>query len=254
MKQKLMLKYIISFLGLFLMQQSVVAQENKGQAIANKIVTEADTVAVVQDSINPFYNPKTYGLRIGVDIIKPILAYTWGDFKGGEIVADYRVSTQLFIAAEAGYSDRTIQEDTFNHTVKGSYLKAGINYNLYTNWLDMDNELYVGARYGFATFSNQLNSYTVFQEGEYFEAKEVTTTTKYNDLNAHWLELVAGIKVEVFKNLYFGFMVNVNKMIATKEPSNLENTYSPGFGNITKNGSGANINYTISYRIPLYKK
>ncbi|NIJ45111.1 hypothetical protein FHR24_001550 [Wenyingzhuangia heitensis] len=237
------------------MQFNVVSQEKTNPELVSKIVENTKDLEVVKDSVGEFYNPKTYGLRFGIDIIKPILTYSWdGKFKGGEIVADYRINTRLFIAAEAGYADRALEEDTFNNTVKGSYLKAGINYNLYTNWLDMDNELYLGARYGFASFTNELNNYTIFQEGEYFEAKEVTSSNKYNGLNAHWVEFVAGIKVEVLKNFYLGFMVNINKIITSKEADNLENNYSPGFGKITKTGTGANINYTLTYRIPLYKK
>ena len=33
-------------------------------------------------------------------------------------------------------------------TTSGSYLKAGIDYNMYDNWLDMDNMIYAGFRIG----------------------------------------------------------------------------------------------------------
>lgn len=225
---------------------------NNVSAQENNIVTQTE---IVKDSIpkSTSYHPKTYGLRIGADILRPILATT-KDLKGLELVADWRLNTRLFLAGEVGYMDRTIDEDTFNHTVNGSYIKAGVNYNLYSNWLDMDNELYIGARYGFSTFSNTLNHYTIFQNGEYFDIKEVNTAQEFNKLYAHWIEFVAGIKVEVLKNIYFGFMLNLNKLVSTNNPENFENTYSPGFGSISDSGSGANINYTISYRIPLYKK
>ncbi len=210
-----------------------------------------------QDSIsvkNSNYHPKTYGLRVGVDVLKPILSYTLDEFKGIEVVADWRLKTRLFIAGELGYSDRTLQEDNFNHTVKGQYIKLGLNYNLYTNWLQMDNELFLGFRYGFSNFSNRLNNYTIFQEGTYFDPREVTNSIKFSNLNAHWVELVAGVKVEVFSNLYLGFAVNISKIVSTKDPDIFENTYTPGFGKISENGNGANINYTVSYRIPIYKK
>lgn len=253
-----MLKYFISILCLTLsIQHSLYAQKEIENQPIKDIENKAEitkAVETIKDSINPFYNPKTYGLRIGLDIIKPIYSFTKDHFSGFEIAADYRIKTNLFIAGEMGYTDKTIQEDEFNHSVDGSYLKLGINYNLYTNWLDMDNELYLGTRYGFSTFTNTLNNYTIFQEGNFFDEKEVNTPVTYDGLNAHWFEFVAGIKVEVFKNIYFGFMASLNKLITTKEPSNFGNTYSPGFGGISKNGSGANINYTITYRIPLYKK
>jgi len=233
-----MLRYIISFFLVFLIHQNGMSQETE----------------TIENKDNPFYHPKTYGLRLGIDVIRPILTYTEDDFEGVEITADYRLNTRWFVAAEAGFANKTNDEDNFNHTVKGSFLKLGVNYNLYTNWLDMDNEIFIGARYGFSTFSNQLNSYTIFQQGEFFDPKEVNEGTKDSGLNAHWVEFVAGLKVEVFKNIYLGVMVNLNAIVATKDPDSFENSYSPGFGDISDNGTGSNINYTISYRIPLYKK
>lgn len=208
------------------------------------------------DSIGVFYNPKTYGLRIGLDLVKPVLSFVEDiepDFRGGEIVADWRINTRLFAAGELGYTQRTLEEDYFTHTANGTYIKLGVNYNLYTNWLDMDNETYLGARYGTSFYSNKIDSYTVSQYGEYFDPK-TTSGPKYNNLNTHWFEFVAGLKVETFKNLFLGFMISFSKMITTNDPDNFKNTYSPGMGKISQTGSSFNFNYTISYRIPLYKK
>jgi len=234
------LKYIINTILAIFCFSNLWAQESK----------------IVNDSIKPSapYNPKTYGLRIGIDIIRPILAIT-EELKGLEVVGDWRINTRLFVASELGYMNRSLTEDNFKNTISGSYLKAGINYNLYTNWLQMDNEVYLGARYGFSAFNNKLDHYTIFQEGEYFEIREVNTPKTYEGLYAHWFEFVAGLKVEVIPNIYMGFMMSVNKLISTNDPDNFENNYSPGFGNISSNsGAGFNLNYTISYRIPLYKK
>lgn len=237
-----MLKYIISCI--ILLCTFVSSAQNK----------PLDTIPEIKkDSVNIFYNPKTYGLRFGIDLVKPTISFIESDFYGGEIVADWRINTRLFAAGELGYSQNTRDEDYFNHTAKGTYIKLGINYNLYTNWLDMDNETFLGARYGTSFYSNQLNSYTIAQNGSYFDPK-TATGTKYTNLNTHWFEIVAGLKVEVLKNLFLGFMISVSKVIATNHPDNFKNTYSPGMGEISKNGSGANFNYTITYRIPLYKK
>lgn len=245
-----MLKYIISSCFL-LVSFFVIAQEKPKELIENQT---QETVEVVQDSINSFYNPKTYGLRIGFDIIKPIYSFTKEEFNGVEIVADYRLKTNLYVAGELGYIQKDIEQDYYTHNIDGSYLKAGVNYNLFTNWLDMDNEIYIGARYGLATFSNTLNSYTINQYGDFFDPKEITTPTEFSNLSAHWVEMVVGIKVEIFSNFFLGFMGSVSKLIYTKTGANFDNTYAPGIGSISENGSGADINYTITYRIPLYKK
>ena len=236
-----MSKYITSIFILIFSFSALSQTQNK----------DAENTKTAKDSLH--YHPKTYGLRFGIDILKPILAIT-EDLKGVEFVTDWRINTKLFIASEFGYIHRTLPENTFNHTVNGSYVKAGINYNLFNNWLNMDNEIYVGLRYGFASFQNTLNNYTIFQEGTYFDIKEVDTPIEFDALNAHWIEAVAGLKVEMIPNVYMGFMININRLITTNNPNNFENTYSPGFGKISDNGTGFNINYTLSYRIPMYKK
>jgi len=238
-----MLKFIISSLIVF-----------TSLTCTSQIKTlEPKDDTIKKDSIKTFYNPKTYGLRIGADLTKPAISFIEDDYNGLEIVTDWRINTRLFAAGEIGYTKNTNNEDYFTHTARGTYLKVGINYNLYTNWLEMDNETFLGMRYGTSFFNNEINQYEIAQYGDYFDPKK-TTGTKYTNLNSHWLEVVAGLKVETFKNLFLGFMISVSKLITTNHPNNFKNTYSPGMGEISKNGTGANFNYTISYRIPLYKK
>ena len=85
-----------------------------------------------------------YGIRIGIDISKPILSSINGLYSGFEIVGDYRISKRFFIATEMGYEEKTSEEDYTNSTSKGSYLRLGFNYNVYENWLDMNNEIFIG--------------------------------------------------------------------------------------------------------------
>ena len=93
-----------------------------------------------------------YGLRLGIDISKPIRSLLQDYNSGLEIVGDYRISKKWYAAAELGNEKFTTIEDFTNSTSKGSYIKIGLNYNSYNNWLDMNNEIFIGFRYGFATF------------------------------------------------------------------------------------------------------
>jgi hypothetical protein len=240
-----MLKYITSLI-LALLTFTANAQENEELTISN-------------DSI---VYKKNFGLRIGADISKPIIASRDANYSGFELVADYRIKKDLYIAGEIGIVDKTSEEDNYNFTTKGSYITAGINVNAFKNWLEMDNELYYGLRYGFSTFSQTLNEYTVFQEGSttldgtsaYFDPKTETPNEEFSGLTAHWMSLVFGMKVETFKNLYLGLSMNISKLIGTTDPNNFKTLYIPGFNKVYATDSSVSFNYTISYRIPLYKK
>lgn len=235
MKQRHMLKYFIS--TLFLLSCLIsFSQENETQ--------QQDTII-----------KNKYGLRVGIDLFNPINAFINDERIGLELVGDYRASKKFYIAAELGYMENTSDEDFFNFTTNGSYLKAGFNYNAYSNWLDMENEIYVGMRYGFSTFSQTLNSYTINND-PFLDDFPLSSenSQKYDNLNAHWAEFVLGIKAELFNNLFLGFSFSGKKMITTKEPDNFKSLFVPGFNRVFLNNSGFGFNYTLSYLIPLYKK
>lgn len=197
---------------------------------------------------------KPYSLRLGVDISKPIISLFNKDFSGFELTGDFRIKNRIYLATEIGITNKTTDEDYLNFTTKGSYIKMGVNYNAYNNWLDMNNEIFVGFRYGFSTFNQSINSYIINQNGIYFDEYLIENNLKFDNLTAHWAEFVLGIKVETFKNLFLGTSVSFNSLIKTEDPTNFQNLYIPGFNKRHLNKSGAGFNYTISYQIPLYKK
>jgi len=197
---------------------------------------------------------KPYSIRFGIDLSKPLTSLIDNDKNGFEITADFRFKNRYYIASEIGYTNKTTAEDYINFTSKGSYIKLGVNYNAYNNWLDMNNEIYVGIRYGFSSFNQTLNSYTINQHGNYFDENINNTPIEYDNLSAHWVELLLGVKVETFKNLFLGASVSFNNLINSNDPDNFENLYIPGFNKRYLNKSGAGFNYTVSYQIPLYKK
>jgi hypothetical protein len=232
-----MYKYFIS-LFVLLSASSLFAQQP-----LNTKVEKKDSVAY----------KTSYGLRLGVDISKPIKAIFDNTYKGFEIVGDYRISKNLYIAAEIGVEEETTKEDFTSSFSKGSYIRLGGNVNLYKNWLDMNNEIFFGFRYGFSTFDQTLNTYAVNTGNTYFPT-EITSSRKDTGLNAHWTELMLGIKVETIKNLFISASMSYKIMVSIKEPANFKVLFAPGFNRVFLNNAGFGFNYTISYTIPFNKK
>lgn len=204
------------------------------------------------DSIPP--KIEKFGIRFGADLFKLTRSFYDKNYKGIEFVGDYRLTKNYYLAAEIGNENKTTEDDRLNTTAKGTYIKAGFDYNSYENWLDMRNMVFIGLRYGASTFSQQLNSYKLYNTSTYFpEAPTVISGEKFNGLSAQWLEVVVGMKAEVLKNIYVGFSVRMNKILSNTKPDNFDNLYVPGF-NRTYNGDfGVGFNYTVSYFLPLYK-
>jgi hypothetical protein len=226
-------RYIFSLL-LACVSLSSVAQEKKKDSVA----------------------PKTerYGIRFGVDLFKLTRSFYEKDYRGLELVGDYRLTKRFFIAAELGNEKKTVDDAQVNFTTQGTYLKAGFDYNAYENWLDMENMIYIGLRYGVSSFSQTLNNYEVYNTQTYFgNSPTIAVGTEFNGLSAQWAEVVAGVKAEVFNNLYVGFSLRLHYLISDKKPENFDNLYIPGFNRTYEGNFGVGFNYTVSYFLPLYK-
>ena len=205
-----------------------------------------------KDSIPP--KKERYGLRIGVDLFKLSRSFYETDYRGLELVGDYRLTRRHYLAAEIGNENKTVDDDQVNFTTKGTFLKVGFDFNSFQNWGNMENIISVGLRYGVSSFSQTLNSYKVYNPSQYFgESPIIISGENFDGLSAQWIEVVAGMKAEVFGNIFVGFSFRLNRLVSQKRPDNFDNLYIPGF-NRTYNGDfGVGFNYTVSYFIPLYK-
>ena len=229
---KHMLKYIFSLVFLLCFSIESDAQDKA-----------KDTIKISQ----------RYGLRIGVDLHRLTKSLYDDNYKGLELVGDYRITKKFYIAGELGNEDKTTVDDNVNFTTKGTYFKVGFDYNAHENWLDLENIISIGLRYGVSTFSQKLNSYNIYQAGNFYGTNTIPGE-EYSGLSASWLEVVSGLKAEVFSNLYVGFSLRLNYLMSNKEPEGFANLYIPGFNKTYENSKfGAGFNYTISYFIPLYK-
>ena len=212
----------------------------------------AQNDSIVNDSI--VYKQK-YGLRLGGDLNKLVRSFVNDDYKGFEINADYRITKNLYVAGELGTEEKTTETDYLKTITSGSYFKAGADINVYENWFGMENLIFMGLRTGLATFKQERNAYTVYNTDQYWDQFSTTESTEFSGLSAIWVELVVGVKAEVFNNIYVGFNAQLKRLISDDQPSNFENIYIPGFNKTYDSANiGVGFSYNISYLIPLYKK
>ncbi len=239
MKMQRILTYFISLITILLLSISTYGQNDT-------IVNVADSLKIKQK----------YGLRVSGDVGKIIRSYLDEDYKGFEIAADYRLKKDFYIAGEIGFEEKNTVNQYLDISTSGSYIKAGIDINMYENWLDMDNMVYAGFRVGASTFSHDLNSFNVYSTNQFW-APQLTSeeVQEFSSLTAFWGEFILGMKVELFNNLYMGLNVQLKFVASETEPDNFENVYIPGYGRTyDSTGIGTGYSYTLGYRIPLYKK
>ena len=226
-----MLRYIISFF-ILINVISVFSQEEK-------------------DSIFK----STYGMKIGIDISKQIRMLTEPDYKGIVVIGDYRLLDKLFLAFEMGTEEKFIENEVLSFNTKGSFIKIGANYNVFNNFENLENEIYVGFRVSSSKFDHQLNSFTIYSKDQYWNQNKIENTEFFKDLSATWFELIFGFNAEVFNNTYMGLSLRLKRLLSQKEPTNFRNLYIPGFNKVLENNKvGVGLTYTVQFQIPIYKK
>ena len=203
-----------------------------------------------------------YGLRVGADISKLVLSFADEDYTGLELVGDYRLTQKLYLAAEIGNETKKQDETLLNtllydYETSGSYIKAGVDVNTYTNWYGMNNAITIGGRYAFASFTQTLNDYSLYETNQFFNEEFLpgeNPNREFSGLSASWLEFVVGAKVELFANIFVGMSARLGFLITNTEDEQFPNLWIPGFNKVTDGSNfGVNYNYSISYFIPLYK-
>jgi hypothetical protein len=126
---------------------------------------------------------------------------------------------------------------------------------MYENWLDMENIISIGLRYGFSSFSQELISYKIYNAHPYWsELPAIPTNQEFNGLSASWIEVVTGMKAKMFNNVFVGFSVQLKTLVTNKKPEGFDNLYIPGFNRTYNGGFGIGFNYSVTYFVPLYKK
>lgn len=208
----------------------------------------AQNDSIPKDSIS---RKKTYNIRIGVDVSKPIIQLIQKQSLSVECLVDVQLKKNWFAATEIGYATEPVNADYFTFYTKGTYVKIGFNYNTYENFIGMNNEVYVGLRYAFSTFEHQLQEYQIIDGSNYFDAYQNTSGQTFSGLQAHWAEAVIGLKVETFKNLFLSTGIQFKKIISSKKPDNFDNLYIPGFGTVYNQRNGVGFHYSISYQFKI---
>ena len=185
------------------------------------------------------------GIRIGIDISKPALYLMYNRERlGFEAAADMHIKNNLFATAETGWLRVNLDRTDFHYQENGLYGKLGIDYNQLKSRRPNSNDIvYTGVRYGFSTFNQQGEGINV--PGHYWPDATDQIIPK-TTLNAHWAELLFGVKAEVLRNLYLGMTFRFKFMLVSPKDKYCIPYLIPGYGNgYEKYALG--INYSLSY-------
>jgi hypothetical protein len=199
--------------------------------------------ALAQTDTIPEREPPSRGLRIGINLSRPLMTYIEPSRFGLEATADFNLGFDYFAVAEAGYSYRDLEKPSYQLKESGMFLRLGADKNFYAQF---DDVVALGARLGFASYNRGAPSVTV--PDNYWGG--FTGSLGEETFFKQWAEVVIVLKTELFSNIFLGWNLRGKILLFGKEDRNMNERYIPGFGSSDVNTT-ASFDFYIYYRFPL---
>jgi hypothetical protein len=186
---------------------------------------------------------------VGVDISKPVMMLFDPDRTGFEFSGDFEIVTNLYPTFEIGWNEITLEKENFNYSSNGKYYRFGFDYNiLKLKRPDEYEMIYIGLRYGYSELSHEANQIVLINnhwDGSFLSAGK-------DNLNASWIDLVFGMRAELFRHFFIGWSVRVRPLLTQVKDDTMKPYIIPGYGRGEK-PILMGFHYTLHYRIPLFK-
>lgn len=184
---------------------------------------------------------KFEGARIGLDVARLLGMAVNPDGRYFELNSDFDFGRYL-LSADWGLGRQNRFEEGLDYRSSGTYIRIGPDVNLIPGSED-NNVIFVGARYGWGNFEEQLT--TTYQHVDWgtFPVNSERRTS------ARWFEAVAGLKARVLDNLYLGYTMHLKFGLKVNDDRSFVAYEVPGFGKVG-DGSTFSFSYHLLYRIP----
>lgn len=190
--------------------------------------------------------PVYRGLTVGADIFGIGNRLFGGDALSSEISLDVNLKHRFFPVVEAGYAkmDAYNEDKAIGYKTSAPYFRIGMDYNTMAK-KNSPSYLYVGLRYGFSSFSYDVDAP---------DLKDPIWGTPspfvYNGVKANfsWMEVVVGVKVQIYKRFLMGWSLRYKARFGSESTLYTTPSYVPGYGNNKSTIFG--ITYNLIYKLP----
>lgn len=207
-------------------QKSKKAPEKDNTPLFNGLTIQADAASLVSSLLS---NGETYSYEAGVQV----------DLKH-----------KFYPIFELGYggANKTSNND-INFKTNGLFGRIGVDINLLTPKKDKKpttNLFLAGIRLGMSGSPYSVTNVVITDN--YWGRSEILNFPNQTSTKI-WYEIVAGVRVEVTKNIFMGWTIRSKNMLSQDVTGNVTPWYIPGFGINTAGNWG--LNYTIGYKLQI---
>lgn len=190
---------------------------------------------------------KPTGLRIGFDILSPILGAFDDSRTSWNFIADIDLKN-FFLVLEGGFASDNEVGPRSNYSSEGSFVRIGPD----ANFLARDDELHVfffGLRYAYANYNEILIGYE-----DNLTWGRIDVDMEQRGLSSSWIEMNTGLKIRIWQGLFTGYTLRFKfSRFSNTEDQQFETYFVPGYG-LASRANNWEFNYYIFYRFQWSKK
>ncbi|PQJ11230.1 hypothetical protein CJD36_005335 [Flavipsychrobacter stenotrophus] len=213
-------------------------------AIDTMPMVPADS-AVIDTPKAPKIELGSHQLTIGINILRPVINAYSTDKYGYEFAADYYLKNELYLAAEGGWGTSTVTYTDLKYNTSNYFFRAGFNKYLFPRQDAKDwGGLFMGLRLATAGIDRSAATYTVIDS----LWGNNTGSLAGKSFNAYWMEITAGVRVELYKGLMAGWNIRGKFLLNGKSFNDLSPLYVAGYGRGDKT-SAFDFNFYLSYAV-----
>lgn len=204
------------------------------------------TQAIITDSIPKYKMIAPTMFMFGFELLGPAYTLISEQRSGWELEAALDVY-RYFIVYDYGAEFFDFQKDTYNYSSEGTYWRFGADINMIPRD-EYGSLLYFGLRYSESILTEKMT-------GKVFDKQWGTTyfTSLNGNVNARWIEIVAGMRAKIWKELYMGYTLRLKTSLRLSGDQELESYRIPGYG-LASESSFWGVNYYISWRFKFREK
>ena len=233
-----------------------VAAQGIGRSFSNSSSNNSQQQRTERRNTEPEIEyPLLNGLDVGIDILGPATKILGSDNYSVEAFADLDIKHRFFPTVELGYGKSSTSNDYDTHySSKTPYARLGADYNvLYKK--RHGNMLLVGFRYGFGTTTYDVSTSADSSSASLTNLTDPiwgdNSTYSHDGMKAtmHWIELCAGVRVNVSGSIYMTWNVRLKYKLSASVSEYGDPYYVGGYGRYKNNVFG--LTYSIVYRLPV---
>lgn len=167
-----------------------------------------------------------------------------------EIELDYYWRKDLYIMAEGGWGNSSLNYTDLAYESNNVFVRAGFNKSILPRLKQNDWDIaFIGLRYGLGFINRGAANYTI--EDNIWGT--VSNTVPAESLTAHWAEITGGVRVELWQGVFIGWNVRGKFMLNSKKFKEIPPYFIAGYGKGEK-PSIFDFNVYLSYAIRWNRK